>query len=75
MSGPADFLFQHRDVHVRPRGEVWCVKRECSQGGPRVFPTRADALVVAKAMAHPEGRNVVVHGHDGLVLEVLSPAS
>ncbi|HEY9902387.1 MAG TPA: DUF2188 domain-containing protein [Candidatus Sericytochromatia bacterium] len=61
-------------LHVAPHPDGWVVTEETVQSDERVFPSQEAALKYAVGVAKTQWLEVVIHGEDGDIQEVINPA-
>ena len=61
-------------LHVAPHPDGWVVTEETVQSEEKVFPSQETALKYAVGVAKTQWLEVVIHGEDGDIQEVINPA-
>jgi hypothetical protein len=61
-------------LHVAPHPDGWVVTEETVQSEEKVFPSQEAALKYAVGVAKTQWLEVVIHGEDGDIQEVINPA-
>lgn len=61
-------------LHVAPHTDKWMVTEETVESSERVFPTQEAALKYAVGVAKAQWIEVVIHGENGEIREVINPA-
>lgn len=61
-------------LHVAPHTDGWVVTEETIQSEEKVFPSQEAALKYAVGLAKAQWLEVVIHGEDGEIQEVINPA-
>jgi uncharacterized protein YuzE len=61
-------------LHVTPHTDGWVVTEETIESEEKVFPSQEAALKYAVGVAKTQWLEVVIHGEDGDIQEVINPA-
>jgi uncharacterized protein YuzE len=61
-------------LHVAPHPDGWVVTEETIESEEKVFPSQEAALKYAVGVAKTQWLEVVIHGEDGDIQEVINPA-
>jgi uncharacterized protein YuzE len=61
-------------LHVTPHPDGWVVTEETIESEEKVFPSQEAALKYAVGVAKTQWLEVVIHGEDGDIQEVINPA-
>jgi uncharacterized protein YuzE len=64
----------NRKLHVVPHTNGWAVTEENVSSNEKVFPSQEAALKYAVGLAKAQWLEVVIHGENGEVQEVINPA-
>jgi uncharacterized protein YuzE len=61
-------------LHVAPHPDGWVVTEETVQSEEKVFPSQEAALKYAVGVAKAQWLEIIIHGEDGEIQEVINPA-